>query len=89
MEKDMRTPLLSTGPISGAHSKKKYFSRFKKPLVSLPNLVQSQINSFDWLVKEGLKEVFKEFSLIRDYSEKKFQLDFTGFELGMPKYDEY
>jgi len=68
---------------------KKYFNRFKKPLIELPNLVESQITSFTWLIEKGLKEIFDEFSSIKDYSEKKFQLDFTGFELSAPKYDEY
>ncbi len=68
---------------------KKYFSRFKKPLAELPNLVESQMVSFTALMKDGLKEIFKEFSPIRDYSEKKFDLEFVSFELGVPKYDEH
>ncbi len=67
---------------------KKYFSRYKKPLVEFPNLIEDQLNSFNWLVEKGIKEVFKEFSPINDYSEKKFQLDFTSFTLGEPKFDE-
>ena len=67
---------------------KKYFSRYKKPLVPFPNLIEDQLNSFNWLVEKGIKEVFKEFSPINDYSEKKFQLDFTSFSLGEPKFDE-
>jgi len=67
---------------------KKYFSRYKKPLVEFPNLIENQLVSFSWFVEEGLKEVFKEFSPINDYSEKKFQLDFTSFSLGEPKFDE-
>ncbi len=67
---------------------KKYFSRYKKPLVEFPNLIEDQLSSFNWLVEKGLKEVFKEFSPINDYSEKKFQLDFTSFTLGEPKFDE-
>ncbi len=68
---------------------KKFFGKFRKPLTDIPNLVEPQIESFKWLVKEGLKEVFQEFSSIKDFSEKKFTLDFTGFELAEPKYDEY
>jgi len=68
--------------------KKKYFGKFKKPLAELPNLVEAQIKSFDWLLKDGLKEAFAEFSSIKDYSEKKFELDFTGFEITPPKFDE-
>ncbi len=67
---------------------KKYFSRYKKPLVEFPNLIEDQLNSFNWLVEKGIKEVFKEFSPINDYSDKKFQLDFTSFSLGEPKFDE-
>jgi DNA-directed RNA polymerase subunit beta len=55
----------------------------------MPNFVEPQLTSFKWLVEQGLKEVFEEFTSIKDYSEKKFQLDFTGFELSQPKYDEY
>src|SRR3990167_3519630 len=69
--------------------KKKYFSRYKKPLEDVPNLVESQISSFNWLVEKGLLEVFKEYSSIKDYAGKKFELDFTGFKLSEPKYDEY
>jgi len=68
---------------------KKYFSRFKEALAPLPNLVEAQVDSFAWLMKEGLAEVFKEFSPIRDYSEKKFELDITGFSVSEAKYDEY
>jgi DNA-directed RNA polymerase subunit beta len=75
--------------IVGKERPKKYFSRFKKPLAPLPNLVESQMVSFNWLIEKGLKEIFDEFSTIKDYSEKKFQLDFTGFELSQPKFDEF
>ncbi len=67
---------------------KKYFSRYKKPLIEFPNLIETQVKSFKWLVAEGLKEVFKEFSPIADYSGKKFQLEFTSFSLGEPKCDQ-
>jgi DNA-directed RNA polymerase subunit beta len=67
---------------------KKYFSRYKKPLIKFPNLIESQVKSFKWLAEEGIKEVFKEFSPIADYSGKKFQLEFTSFSLGEPKVDE-
>ena len=68
---------------------KKHFSKYKKPLVETPDLVSNQVDSYKWLIKEGIKEVFKEFSPISDYSGKKFQLDITSFELSEPKYDEY
>ncbi|KKU81865.1 MAG: DNA-directed RNA polymerase subunit beta [Parcubacteria group bacterium GW2011_GWA1_47_8] len=68
---------------------KKYFARYKKPLVSMPNLVETHLKSYKWLVEEGLKDAFKEFSPVKDYSDKKFEFEFTGIELSKPKYDEY
>ena len=67
---------------------KKYFSRYKKPLVKFPNLIEAQVKSFKWLIEQGIGEVFKEFSPIVDYSGKKFQLEFTSFSLGESKTDE-
>src|ERR1035437_2377860 len=67
---------------------KKYFSRYKKALIPFPNLIETQVKSFKWLVETGIKEVFKEFSPIADYSGKKFQLEFTSFSLGEPKHNE-
>src|SRR3989344_1669148 len=67
---------------------KKYFSRYKKPLIEFPNLIEAHVKSFKWLVETGIKEVFKEFSPISDYSNKKFQLEFSSFSLGEPKFDE-
>ncbi len=75
-----------------AHSEtkrpKKYFSRYKKPLVEFPNLIEAQVKSFKWLVEQGIGEVFKEFSPIVDYSTKKFQLDFVSFSLSESKSNE-
>ena len=68
---------------------KKYFSLYKKPLVDVPNLLETQVDSYRWLAEHGLKEIFKEFSPIKDYSEKKFELEFSSFYLSEPKYDEY
>ncbi len=68
---------------------KKYFNRYKKELIETPDLLVSQKESFQWLLEEGISEIFKEFSPIQDYSEKKFELDFTGFEIEKPQYDEY
>ncbi len=67
---------------------KKYFSRYKKPLVEFPDLIEAQVKSYKWLVEKGIGEVFKEFSPIQDYSGKKFHLEFTSFSLGEAKTDE-
>ncbi len=74
--------------ISATSRPKKYFSRYKKPLVQFPNLIEAQVKSFKWLVEIGISEVFKEFTPIIDYSGKKFQLEFTSFTLSESKTDE-
>jgi len=67
----------------------KMFSKYKKPMIKFPDLLETQINSYKWLIEEGLKEVFKEFSPINDYSGKKFELQFSSFSVGEPKVNEY
>lgn len=66
---------------------KKYFSKYQKPLVDFPDLIENQIASYKWLIKEGVGEVFKEFSPIKDYSGKKFELNFTDLVISEPKCD--
>jgi DNA-directed RNA polymerase subunit beta len=68
---------------------KKYFGKFKKPLVPVPNLVKDQVDSWEAFIKTGLKEVFNEFSQINDFTGKKFQFEFTDFKLESPRFDEY
>ena len=69
--------------------KQKYFKEYKKDLAEIPDLMEVQAQSYDWLIREGLKELFEDFYSIQDYSEKKFKLDFTSFQLDDPKIDEY
>ncbi len=78
----------TTQAVAGARPKK-YFSKYKEPLAPFPNLIQHQIDSFNMLIEKGLKDVFKEFTPILDYSTKKFQLDFVSFHLVEPKFDEH
>ena len=39
---------------------KKYFSKFKKPLIPIPDLAKDQVESFKWLVEKGIKEAKKD-----------------------------
>jgi DNA-directed RNA polymerase subunit beta len=63
----------------------KVFAHVPAPRVELPNLIEPQLKSYEWLVTDGIKEILKEFSPIADYSEKKFELQFKKYELGAPK----
>src|SRR3989344_568475 len=66
----------------------KFFGKFREPLVELPSLVESQLESFESLVKEGAAKVFKEFSPITDHAGKKFELKLADFTFGPPRWDE-
>jgi DNA-directed RNA polymerase subunit beta len=52
------------------------------------NLIQTQLDSFEWFKKEGLKELFSELNPITDYTGKNYELRFLDYEFGEPKYDE-
>jgi DNA-directed RNA polymerase subunit beta len=52
------------------------------------NLIQTQLDSFEWFKTEGLRELFNEINPITDYSGKNFELRFLDFEFGEPKFDE-
>ena len=43
----------------------------------LPNLANSQVESYKSLIKEGLKEVIAELGIIQDESERAWQLEFS------------
>ena len=67
----------------------KFFGKFREPLVKLPSLVESQIESFRQFVEGGAERVFKEFSPIADHSGKKFELKLVKFSFGDLRWDEH
>lgn len=68
---------------------KKYFSKYKEPLIDTPDLIENQLASFESFIQGDLQKAIKEFSPITDYSEKKFDLSFEGFVIEEPEFDEY
>jgi len=67
-------------------SKRKFFKKIS--MVSLPNLIETQINSYDWFLEKGLKELLKEVSPITDFTGKDLELYFEDYYLDEPKFDE-
>jgi DNA-directed RNA polymerase subunit beta len=55
-------------------------------VLEIPNLIQSQLQSYEWFKTEGLQEVFQEVSPIVDYTGKKYELKFEGHYFKDPKY---
>jgi len=63
---------------------------FRQPRVEvpLPNLVELQLNSYEWLFREGLRELFDEISPVDDFTGKNYRLEFGDYFLEQPKHDE-
>ena len=53
-----------------------------------PNLVQVQLDSYNWFLNYGLKELLKEVSPVEDWTSKELELHFIDYKLDEPKYDE-
>jgi DNA-directed RNA polymerase subunit beta len=57
-------------------------------VLELPDLIEVQKNSYEWFIKEGLKEVFNDISPIEDYTGNLI-LEFIDYSLnGSPKYEQ-
>ncbi|TME26793.1 MAG: DNA-directed RNA polymerase subunit beta [Chloroflexi bacterium] len=57
-------------------------------VLPLPNLIQTQLESFKWFCDEGLGELFAEISPIQDFTGKNLDLKFISSEFREPKYSE-
>ena len=63
----------------------KTYSRIEQVL-DVPNLIQSQLQSYEWFKDSGLQEVYREISPIADYTGKKYELHFQDHYFRDPKY---
>ena len=75
-----------TFSLQSSLSKRKFFKPVK--MVSLPNLIESQLDSYNWFLENGLKELFKEVNPVVDFTGKDSELYFEDYYLDDPKYDE-
>ena len=66
-------------PIAAGKNIRMSYSR-QKEVLDMPNLIEVQKDSYNWFLKEGLKEVFDDISPIADYSGH-LSLEFVDFEL--------
>jgi DNA-directed RNA polymerase subunit beta len=67
-------------------SKRKFFNR--RIMVSLPNLIEVQLDSFKWFWEKGLKELLVEVNPMKDFAGKDMELTLDSYYLDEPKYDE-
>jgi DNA-directed RNA polymerase subunit beta len=66
---------------------RKNYARISEVL-TMPNLIRVQTDSFRWFREEGLKELFAEISPITDFTGRNLELQFLDYTIGTPKYDE-
>ncbi|MFA5270324.1 MAG: DNA-directed RNA polymerase subunit beta, partial [Patescibacteria group bacterium] len=59
-----------------------------KDVAELPNLSSLQTDSYNWFLREGLKDLFDEISPIEDLTGKNLELHFVDYYLEEPKVDE-
>ena len=66
-------------PVKAGRSMRMSYSR-QKEVLEMPNLIEVQKDSYQWFLKEGLKEVLDDISPIADYSGH-LSLEFVDFTL--------
>ncbi|NWF81173.1 MAG: DNA-directed RNA polymerase subunit beta [Chloroflexi bacterium] len=57
--------------------------------IEVPRLIETQVNSFEWFRREGLRELFEEISPITDFTGKNLELHFRDYQFGEPRFDEF
>ena len=66
----------------------KIFSHKEGALVAQPKLYEIQTNSYEWFMKQGLEELFKEVFPITDYTGNEIDINFIDYSWDEPKYTE-
>src|SRR3989338_1851436 len=79
MSVDFSQPLVHEGRV--------YFNP-RLQAIELPDLIEVQKSSYDWFLKEGLKELFDDISPITDFIGRDLELSFVDYYLDEPKFDE-
>jgi len=65
----------------------KRFTKIRE-IIDLPDLIEVQKRSYQWFLKEGLKELFEEVSPIKDFIGRDLELYFLDYYLDEPRFDE-
>jgi DNA-directed RNA polymerase subunit beta len=67
--------------------KRKTYAKLPQVL-DVPNLVEVQLDSFQWLQEEGIKQLLDEISPIQDFTGSRLELSFVGYEFREPRNSE-
>ncbi len=65
----------------------KWYSHIPQ-IMEMPNLIKVQLDSYEWFIREGLRELLDEISPIQDFTGSKMELRFGEYAFGEPKYSE-
>ena len=77
--------MVNVKPVQLGTNTRMSFAKINEVL-EMPNLIEVQKNSYEWFLKQGLKEVFADVSAISDYTGNLI-LDFVDYRLDdEPKY---
>ncbi|MBI3120135.1 MAG: DNA-directed RNA polymerase subunit beta, partial [Candidatus Kerfeldbacteria bacterium] len=74
---------------SGSFSVDRVYFNDTKEALPLQNLIEVQRRSYDWLLQEGLRELFEEISPIHDFTGRDLELYFEDYYLDEPRFDEW
>ena len=66
--------MVNVKPVQLGKTTRMSFGKINEVL-EMPNLIEVQKNSYEWFVKEGLKEVFRDVATISDYNGN-YELNF-------------
>src|SRR3954467_5987417 len=72
---------------SVAAAPRKSYARIPEVL-PIPNLIELQLQSFNWFIENGLRELLDEISPIQDFTGRVMELRFKDYEFEAPKYSE-
>ena len=71
--------------LSNKDTERKYWSKAPASVPEL-NLIKIQLDSYNWFLKTGIKEVLEEISPVEDFTGKNWTLELGSFYFGQPKY---
>ncbi len=86
MVKEKKLKVKENFGASSSMSKRKFFK--KQLAVSLPNLIEAQVNSYNWFLEKGFQELLEEMNPIVDFVGKDLELSIEDYYLDETKCDE-
>ena len=71
-------------PVQVGKKDERSFAQIKEVL-KIPNLIEIQKNSYEWFLRDGIREMFKDISPIQDFTGN-LVLEIIDYKLEEPKY---